>query len=203
MAYIHLAVGSRNVSDECIWNFQGSRKAFRLLTFSLPNFFARFPHFFKKIFCAGSRKQKSAHCTCLVGVVSAKNKTRWFLTESHIWIYSFQKNSPAESLLRGWNSIVHFSRHPLCTLGVNWCTDWCTRGFFSPIRGQSTELCAGGDVRIDHQQMQLFFAVFVMHGGDKHTAGIDAHHRTRRQVGYSDAGLSNQLLRLIIIVNTA
>ena len=66
----------RNVSDECVFGFQGPRKAHRLLTFSLPNFFARFPHFFKKIFCAGSRKQKSAHCTCLVGVVSAKNKTR-------------------------------------------------------------------------------------------------------------------------------
>ena len=51
--------------------------------------------------------------------------------------------------------------------------------------------------------MQLFFAVFVMHGGDKHTAGIDAHHRTRRQVGYGDAGLAHQLLRLIILVNTA
>ncbi len=76
LAYLHLAVGSRNVSDECVFGFQGSRKAHRLLTFSLPNFFARFPHFFKKIFCAGSRKQKSAHCTCLVGVVSAKNKTR-------------------------------------------------------------------------------------------------------------------------------
>ena len=84
----------RNVSDECVFGFQGSRKAHRLLTFSLPNFFARFPHFFKKIFCAGSRKQKSAHCTCLVGVVSAKNKTRSFLTESHIWIYSFQKTAP-------------------------------------------------------------------------------------------------------------
>ena len=28
------------------------------------------------------------------------------------------------------------------------------------------ELCAGGDVGVDHQQMQLFFTVFVVHGGD-------------------------------------
>ena len=53
-------------------------------------------------------------------------------------------------------------------------------------------------MRINHQQMQLFFTVFVMHGGDEHTAGINAHHRAGRQVRDSDAGLSNQLLRLII-----
>ena len=172
-----------------IFKVPGSLIAFSL---SLCRIFCEIPTLFQKIFCTGSRKQKSAHCTCLVGVVSAKNKTRWFLTESHIWIYSFQKNSPAESLLRGWNSIVHFSRHPLCTLGVNWCTDWCTRGFFSPIRGQSIRLCACRNVRINHQQMQLFFAVFVMHGRDEHTTGINAHHRTGRQVRNGDAGLSNR-----------
>ena len=51
--------------------------------------------------------------------------------------------------------------------------------------------------------MQLFFAVFVMHGGDEHTAGVDTHHRARREVRDSDAGLSNQFFRLIILVNTA
>ena len=50
--------------------------------------------------------------------------------------------------------------------------------------------------------MQLFFAVFVMHGRDEHTAGINAHHRAGRQVRDGDAGLSNQFLRLIILVNT-
>ena len=50
--------------------------------------------------------------------------------------------------------------------------------------------------------MQLFFAVFVMHGGDEHTAGIDAHHGSGGQVGDGDAGLSNQFFRLIIVVNT-
>ena len=67
----------------------------------------------------------------------------------------------------------------------------------------SIELCAGGDVRIHHQQMELFFAVFVMHGGDQHTAGVDTHHRAGRQVRNGDAGLSNQLFRLIILVNSA
>ena len=55
---------------------------------------------------------------------------------------------------------------------------------------------------IYHKQMELFFAVFMMHGGDEHTAGIDTHHRARREVRDSDAGLAYQLLRLIILVNS-
>ena len=43
---------------------------------------------------------------------------------------------------------------------------------------------------IDHQQMQLFFAVFLVHGGDEHTAGINAHHRAGRQIRDGDAGLA-------------
>ena len=54
---------------------------------------------------------------------------------------------------------------------------------------------------IYHKQMELFFAVFMMHGGDEHTAGIDTHHRARREVRDSDAGLAYQLLRLIILVD--
>ena len=56
---------------------------------------------------------------------------------------------------------------------------------------------------IDHQQVQLLLAVFVMHGGDEHTAGLDAHHRARRKIRDGDAGLSNQLLRLVIRVDAA
>ena len=51
--------------------------------------------------------------------------------------------------------------------------------------------------------MQLFFTVFVMHGGDEHTAGIDTHHRSRRQIGDCNAGLTDQFFRLIILVNSA
>ena len=50
--------------------------------------------------------------------------------------------------------------------------------------------------------MELFLAVFVMHGGDQHTAGIDTHHRSRRQIGDCNAGLTDQFFRLILIVNT-
>ena len=49
------------------------------------------------------------------------------------------------------------------------------------------QLCAGGDVGIHHQQMELFFAVFVMHGGDQHAAGVDAHHLARGQVDDGDS----------------
>ena len=49
--------------------------------------------------------------------------------------------------------------------------------------------------------MQLFFAVFVMHGGDQHAAGVDAHHRAGRQVRDGDAGLADKLLRLIVGVD--
>lgn len=51
--------------------------------------------------------------------------------------------------------------------------------------------------------MELFFAVFVMHGGDQHTAGINAHHRAGRQVRNGDAGLADELFRFIILVNSA
>ena len=51
--------------------------------------------------------------------------------------------------------------------------------------------------------MQLFFAVFVMHGGDEHTAGVDAHHGAGREIGDGDAGLAHQFLRLIILMNAA
>ena len=51
--------------------------------------------------------------------------------------------------------------------------------------------------------MELFLAVFVVNGRDQHAAGVDAHHRTRRQIGDSDAGLADQLLRLVILMNAA
>ena len=50
--------------------------------------------------------------------------------------------------------------HPRCKLAYGLVYE----RLFSPIRGQSIELCAGGDVCINHQQMELFLAVFVMHG---------------------------------------
>ena len=56
---------------------------------------------------------------------------------------------------------------------------------------------------IQHQQVQSFFAFLRVDGGDQHTAGIDAHHGTGRQVGDGHTGLAHQFLRLIVVVNAA
>ena len=47
----------------------------------------------------------------------------------------------------------------------------------------SMQLCAGRDVVIDHQKMKLFLAVFLVHRGQEHAAGVDPHHRSRREIG--------------------
>ena len=65
----------------------------------------------------------------------------------------------------------------------------------------SAELRACGDGVIDHQQMQLLFALFLMDSGDQHTARLEAHHLTRRQVDNRDQRLTDQLLGLIILRN--
>ena len=65
----------------------------------------------------------------------------------------------------------------------------------------SIELCAGGDVRIDHEQVQPLLVVFVVHGGNQHAAGVDAHHGPRREVDDGNAGLAHELFRLVIGVN--
>ena len=57
--------------------------------------------------------------------------------------------------------------------------------YFSGV-GISVQLCAGGDMRIDPDQMQLFFVAFFTDGGDEHTAGFNAYHLARRQVDDGD-----------------
>ena len=57
--------------------------------------------------------------------------------------------------------------------------------YFSGV-GISVQLCAGGDMRIDPEQVELFLVAFFMDCADEHTAGIDAHHLARRQVEDGD-----------------
>ena len=38
---------------------------------------------------------------------------------------------------------------------------------------------ACGNAAVHHQQVQALVAIFLMHGGDQHTLGIDAHHLAR------------------------
>ena len=65
------------------------------------------------------------------------------------------------------------------------------------------QLRAGRNRRIHHQKMEPFLVAFLVDGADQHAAGIDAHHLSGRQVRDGDAGLSDQLLRLVELVNTA
>ena len=65
------------------------------------------------------------------------------------------------------------------------------------------QLCACRNARVNHQQMKFFFFAFFVNGTDQHSAGIDAHHLARGQIRDGDAGLADELFRLIIGVNSA
>ena len=68
----------------------------------------------------------------------------------------------------------------------------------------SIQLCACRDMVVHHQKMKFFvFAVLlVVDCGKQHATGIDAHHLPRREIGDGDQGLSAQLFRLIIRMNS-
>ena len=63
------------------------------------------------------------------------------------------------------------------------------------------QLRACGDVRIEHQEVQPFFAVLLVEGGEEHAAGFHAHHGPGRQVRDGNTGLADELLRLVESVN--
>ena len=54
---------------------------------------------------------------------------------------------------------------------------------------------------IDHQEVELFCAFLVVDSADQHTAGIDAHHGSGRQISDRNAGFANQFFRLIILMD--
>ena len=68
---------------------------------------------------------------------------------------------------------------------------------------KSIHLRAGRDMIIEHEQMELLLALLGMHGGNQHAAGLNAHHRARRQVDDGQQGLADQLFRLIIGMDAA
>ena len=71
----------------------------------------------------------------------------------------------------------------------------CLEGFLPMIFPGSIQLCACRDMVVHHQKMKFFvFAVLlVVHSGEKHSAGVDAHHLPRQEIGDGDQGLSDQL----------
>ena len=56
---------------------------------------------------------------------------------------------------------------------------------------------------VHHQKVQPFFSILLVHRGDQHPTGIDPHHLAGRQVDDGDGGLSDQLFRLVILVDAA
>ena len=50
--------------------------------------------------------------------------------------------------------------------------------------------------------MEFFDAFLVVDGGNEHPAGVDAHHGPRRQIRDGDAGLADELFRLVVLVDT-
>ena len=56
---------------------------------------------------------------------------------------------------------------------------------------------------IQHQQIQSFVSVVLVHRTDQHSLGVDTHHLPGRQICNRHTGLSDQLFRLLILVNSA
>lgn len=51
----------------------------------------------------------------------------------------------------------------------------------------SIQLGPSRDVVVDDEEMQVFFAVFLVDGADDHAAAVDAHHFAWWQVGESSS----------------
>ena len=78
----------------------------------------------------------------------------------------------------------------------------CLEVFPPVIIPGSIQLRTGRDVVVHHQKMKLFLAVSLVHRGQKHATGIDAHHLPRREIGDGDQCLSDQFFRLIVSMDT-
>ena len=76
-------------------------------------------------------------------------------------------------------------------------------GFLRGVRDdiRLVQLRAGGDVRVNHQKVQPFFAVLLVDSGKQHTAGFETHHRSGREVRDRNKRLADELFRLVIGVN--
>ena len=54
---------------------------------------------------------------------------------------------------------------------------------------------------VDHEQVQVFLAVFLVDGADDHAAAVDAHHCAWWQVGDGDQSFADEFFRFIVFVN--
>ena len=63
-----------------------------------------------------------------------------------------------------------------------------------PVLPRLIELCTGRNMVVYHQEMELFLALLVMYGTDQHTAGVNAHHRSWRQIDDCNADVYKRQL---------
>ena len=73
---------------------------------------------------------------------------------------------------------------------------------FVEPRNPLVHLCAGGDGGAELDQVEALLTILLVDGTDEHAAAGDAHHLARRQVGDGEQGLADQVLGLVISVNT-
>lgn len=69
------------------------------------------------------------------------------------------------------------------------------------INALSIQLRTSRDVVVDHEQVQVFFAVFLVDGADDHAAGIDAHHGAWWQIGDGDQSFADEFFRFVVFVD--
>ncbi len=69
-------------------------------------------------------------------------------------------------------------------------------------RNPLVHLCAGGDGGVELDQVETLLTILLVDSADEHAAAGNAHHLARRQVGDGEQGLANQVLGLVISVNT-
>ncbi len=50
--------------------------------------------------------------------------------------------------------------------------------------------------------MEFFHTFLVVNGGDQHTAGVDAHHGSGRQIHDGNARFADELFRFVVFVDT-
>lgn len=83
-----------------------------------------------------------------------------------------------------------------------WVCNLLHKSKYFSVRSIQLRTCR--DVVVHHEKMEfLVIAVLLaIDSREKHSSGIDAHHLPRRKIGDGDQGLSNQLFRLVISVNT-
>ena len=67
----------------------------------------------------------------------------------------------------------------------------------------SVQLSACGDVGVHHKEVELFLLAVLVDSTQEHTAGVNSHHSSRREVGNGDKSLADEVLRLIISVDSA